>query len=125
MRQNLIFLLGLILVVASCDPEIPTDVAEEYSRLPESLDFNIHVKPILSDKCFLCHGPDKGSRKAGLHLDEEKAAYAKLTNSPGKRAVTPGKLQKSEVFIESFPRIQTIKCRSQNLIWSCQHMKRR
>ena len=98
MRQNLIFLLSLILVIASCNPEIPPDVAEEYNRLPESLDFNIHVKPILSDKCFLCHGPDKGSRKAGLHLDEEKAAYAKLTNSPGKRAVTPGKLQKSEVF---------------------------
>lgn len=98
MRDYLVFLLGFVLVLASCSTEIPPDVAEEYDQLPEAVDFNLHVKPILSDKCFLCHGPDKGSRKAGLHLDEEEAAYAKLVNAPGKHAITPGKLRKSEVF---------------------------
>ena len=96
--RHLVFFLGLVLVLASCSTEIPPEVAEEYNQLPDALDFNLHVKPILSDKCFLCHGPDKGSRKAGLQLDEEESAYAKLVNAPGKRAITPGNLNRSELF---------------------------
>ena len=97
MRYNPIFLLLFSIVIASCSTDIPEDVSKEYNKLPSVLDFNLHVKPILSDKCFLCHGPDKASQKAGLHLDEAKAAYARLANS-GNYAITPGNLNKSEVF---------------------------
>jgi hypothetical protein len=62
------------------------------------MDYNQHVKPILSDKCFACHGPDKAKQKAGLRLDQSVAAYALLPESPGKVAIAPGKLAKSEVF---------------------------
>ncbi|MDG2323497.1 MAG: hypothetical protein P8M08_08250, partial [Akkermansiaceae bacterium] len=41
----------------------------------ESVGYNTDVRPILSDKCFLCHGPDKTNNKAGLRLDDEASAY--------------------------------------------------
>ncbi|XOV90965.1 MAG: DUF1553 domain-containing protein [Bacteroidota bacterium] len=91
----LIFLVVVSLV--SCRPNLPDPVADEYNKLPEALDFNIHVRPILSDKCFLCHGPDKAKQQAGLRLDFPEFAFAALPES-GNTAIVPGKLKKSELF---------------------------
>ena len=59
-----------------------------------SVDFNREVRPILSDRCYGCHGPDadKG-RKAGLRLDELAGATKKLKS--GEIAIVPGDLEKS------------------------------
>ncbi|MEC7069390.1 MAG: c-type cytochrome domain-containing protein, partial [Bacteroidota bacterium] len=48
---------------------IPKEMVNEISKLPDKIDYNYHVKPILSDKCFVCHGPDAKNRKANLRLD--------------------------------------------------------
>lgn len=80
------------------EPKLPAAVAAEYRKITTPMDYNQHVKPILSDKCFSCHGPDKAKQKAGLRLDKSNAAYAMLPESPGKFAIAPGKLSKSEVF---------------------------
>lgn len=67
-------------------------------RLPATVDFNLHIRPILSDKCFICHGPDANQRKADLRLDLEEGAYAHLKDSPDLFAIVPGKVKESEVY---------------------------
>jgi hypothetical protein len=58
------------------------------------IEFNRDVRPILSDKCFHCHGPDAKARNIALRLDLEETAKADLG---GRRAVAPGKPQESEL----------------------------
>ncbi len=59
------------------------------------IEFNRDVRPILSDTCFHCHGPDKSARKAGLRLDirEQAIAPAKSDQIP----IVPGKPDQSEL----------------------------
>ncbi len=52
----------------------------------DKLSYNRDVRPILSDTCFKCHGPDKGNRKGKLRLDDREAALAKEAFVPGKPA---------------------------------------
>ncbi|HUR10425.1 MAG TPA: PSD1 and planctomycete cytochrome C domain-containing protein [Flavitalea sp.] len=61
------------------------------------VDFNFHIKPILSDRCFKCHGPDAANRKAELRLDIEAVALAALKKNPGMFAIVPGQPEKSEL----------------------------
>lgn len=94
----LILVLAANLLLFSCKPDLPEEVSMAYKELPDELDYNLHVKPILSDKCFACHGPDKAKQKAGLRLDFAEFAYANLAENPGKVAIDPGSLKNSEVF---------------------------
>ncbi len=50
-------------------------------RESDLVDFNWHVRPILSDRCFKCHVPDEKKREAGLRLDTEEGAFAALGTS--------------------------------------------
>lgn len=87
----------LVVMMVRCDrAEIPDDIAFEMSKLPSQLDYNIHVKPILSDRCFACHGPDKNKQKANLRLDLPEG-YEKNCES-GRQAIVGGNLYKSDVF---------------------------
>ncbi|WP_296705702.1 c-type cytochrome domain-containing protein, partial [Algoriphagus sp.] len=98
MNPKFLILLSILFIFYSCTPELPEKVQIAYDELPEAVDFNIHVKPILSDKCFACHGPDLAAQKAGLSLHTPDMAFIDLPNSPGKKAITRGNLRKSELF---------------------------
>jgi hypothetical protein len=66
--------------------------------LPDVVSYNFHIRPILSDKCFKCHGPDVSKQEAGLRLDYAKFAYAPLTQMKGAFAIVPGKPGESELY---------------------------
>ncbi len=63
--------------------------------VPKKVDFNFEIRPILSDKCFKCHGPDPRNRKAGLRLDIKEGAFG--TTKTGSKAVVPGNFDESEL----------------------------
>lgn len=64
----------------------------------EQVSYNFHIRPILSDKCFACHGPDANKRESDLRLDTEDGAFAALKESAGKFALVAGDVMKSEVY---------------------------
>ncbi len=64
--------------------------------LTADVEFNRDIRPILSENCFTCHGPDPGNRKTALRFDTEEGAKIPLGNN--KRAIVPGDPDASEMF---------------------------
>ena len=82
MRSSVSVLFSVFVVVA------PVLVAGE------EISFNRDIRPILSDRCFKCHGPDAKNQKSDFRLDTEEHAHANLG---GRFGILPGNLEKSEV----------------------------
>ena len=62
---------------------------------PGKVDFNFHVRPLLSDRCFACHGPDAKARQAKLRLDVPEGAYKLLID--GTQIIKPRDPSDSEI----------------------------
>jgi hypothetical protein len=111
-RNNLLFFLVplvgiLIFKFISTQPSIK-EISIDNSTIQNSLDkttntnykevnFNFDVKPILSDKCYTCHGPDDKARKANLRLDIEQGFYAALEDNPNHFVIDKNNPSKSEI----------------------------
>ena len=69
----------VLLMLVWCHPAIAAQ---------KDLDFNRDIRPILSDHCYACHGPDENKRKAGLRLDRREDAFKTLKsgNRAGRRS---------------------------------------
>ena len=66
-------------------PSLPVVILLSLSVLGEEpIHFNRDVRPILSDKCYFCHGPDGAKREADLRLDERESALSAKSFTPGK-----------------------------------------
>ncbi len=91
-RNILYFFLAMVLM--GCEV---TDKSESTGVLPEVVDFNFHVKPILSDRCFACHGPDENKIEADLRLDLPESALGKALED-GRKAFVPGSRRRSVAF---------------------------
>src|SRR5262245_36685869 len=70
--------------------------ASELASAPGSTEFNRDIRPILSDKCFTCHGPDKANRVTELRFDTE--AGTKIALSGGRQVLVPGSPEQSELY---------------------------
>ena len=62
---------------------------------PAKIDFNRDIRPIFSEHCYACHGPDERKRKAGLRLDVQEDAFKELKS--GNHALVAGDLSKSSL----------------------------
>jgi len=102
-RQNIgfFFCVGLAVLIgfASCEnnrPNASTKLrAGLEEKLPDTVDFTFHVKPILSDRCFKCHGPDKNAVEGGLSLHTAAGAYQALGKAKDHQAIVPFETDKS------------------------------
>jgi hypothetical protein len=88
----------LLALLTCCSVDKPEEIQEAELHIPQKIDFNLHVKPILSDRCYACHGPDNNSRKANLRLDTEEGAFAKIGEEKDHHAIVAGNLNKSSVY---------------------------
>ncbi len=90
-----------VLVVYSCNTGVQTSETTANNdingRIPDKIDFTFHVKPILSDRCFKCHGPDKNAIEGGLSLNTAEDAYMALGKNKDHYAIVPGDVEKSEL----------------------------
>jgi hypothetical protein len=88
----LLVVLATIVSISSCFNNSSAD------KLPDKISFNFDIRPILSDKCFKCHGPDANKRQAQLRLDIADSAFAPLKETKGAFALVPGKPNESELY---------------------------
>ena len=78
--------LACLAIVTSGAATLPSD----------RVDYNHDVRPILSDRCYSCHGPDQGQRQAGLRLDREETAFGQTAS--GAVAIVRGEPNQSSLF---------------------------
>ncbi len=95
-RKILVAVFSLIVAAIAFTACMNTD--GEGISTSGKISYNYHVRPILSDKCFKCHGPDQNKLEAGLRLDLPEFAFAPLKETKGAFALVPGKPGESELF---------------------------
>ena len=111
-RNNLLYftlpLIGiLIFKFFSSQPSIDK-ISVDYNKVQnkgnkptnisfQEINFNFDVKPILSDKCYTCHGPDDKARKANLRLDIKEGFYTALEDNPNHFVIDKNNPNESEI----------------------------
>ncbi len=98
MKSKLLIAIAVLVVLSAGWLFFMRSNGTTANKMPDQVSYNFHIRPILSDKCFKCHGPDKNKREAGLRLDIPDSAFAPLKETKGSFAFVPYKPEESEVY---------------------------
>lgn len=96
MLKQFVYIILIVFVLFTQACEKKDETVSSFTDT-DQLSYNFHVRPILSDNCFACHGPDANKRESGLRLDTEEGAYAALKENPSAHAIMPGNADVSAV----------------------------
>ena len=96
-----LIITAIIFLAEACSPDLNTKKADITAnvnqQIPEVVDFIFHVKPILSDRCFKCHGPDEAKIEGDLQLHSEKHAFAALGKDKDRYAIVANHPEQSSL----------------------------
>lgn len=90
-----LFTVTFVFAIAEASLCVPV-IAAEPRQGPAAIDFSSQVQPMLSDRCFPCHGPDVDNQDSGFRADTKENLFADLR---GYSAVVPGDLSASELHV--------------------------
>ena len=98
MKYRILSVVLLLVLIAAAAVSCFNRNNGDGNATPGMVSYNFQIRPVLSDKCFKCHGPDANKREAGLRLDIADSAYAPLKETKGAFAIVPGKPEQSELY---------------------------
>ena len=84
-------------LASSCIALLAAGIAS--TGLAEEVSFSRDIRPLLSDRCFACHGPDEQERQATLRLDQADGPEGAYRTELGIVGITPGSVDDSEVWL--------------------------
>lgn len=98
-RTGVLLALAIVVAAVAFWWQVAGVTVTTAQAVPSVVDFNFHIRPILSDRCFKCHGPDAAVRKANLRLDTEAGLYQALKDDPSGRVIVPGEPHQSDLYL--------------------------
>lgn len=97
MKYSMRYLIRTLVVLPALVLSVVVDDRADAQQ--DSIDFGRSIKPILSDTCYACHGPDEQQRATDMRLDTPEGLFADLG---GYQAITPGSIEESELLTRVF-----------------------